>query len=204
MLGLGNNLISGAPLQQALVATVTGIPKTGSEGTRVAAGFDNFSIYAVDVHGNATADRIMLQDFSIHRSPDASGLEHPDVELVDKTTNSDYAVKEGYSFTSGGTNYGGHEIFGNVGSTADTWWTLGNSTAANSWVNLEITAGVVVPASFQVMYVPLYCTCGGFKIFGNTGAEADTSSLMLAWYNSNETLTALSGTGTAPITVVIN
>ena len=200
MLGLGNNLISGAPLQQALVATVTGIPKTGSEGTRVAAGFDNFSIYAVDVHGNASAARIMIQDFSIHRSPDASGDEHPDVELVDKTTNTDYVVTEGYSYSG----YPGEEMFGNVGDTSDTWWTLGNSTAANSWVNLEITAGVIVPASFQVMYVPLYCPVGGFKIFGNTGAKADTSSPLLAWYNSTDTLTALSGTGIANVTVVIN
>jgi hypothetical protein len=170
------------------------------------AGFDQFRLYATDSSGNLTASTIAVDNFRIYTAADLGGDIHPGEATeaggwqqmnLDSATSAQYPVTHGYQSPS----YPAWRAFnGGSANIGQAWWTLSGSTAADSWVNLEIAAGTIVPRSFKVSVIPFFSGCGGFKIYGNSGAAADTSSTLLGSYTDIDGL----GSGTVGVSLTIN
>jgi hypothetical protein len=181
MLGLGLNF---------------GSSESGSSAARMGGGaagaFDQFRLYATDSSGNFTADTIAIDNFRIYTAADLGGDIHPgeateaggwqQLNLDSAGGGGTYTVTHGYQHPA----YPAWRAFNGNDSQGIgyAWWTLSGSTAADSWVNLEINGGAIVPLSFRVSWISGFSSAAGFKIYGNNGGAADDHSTLLASYTN--------------------
>jgi hypothetical protein len=92
-----------------------------------------------DASKNPVSSQVALGDFRLYTATGGGGTAYPS-NMTSATTPSPYVVTEGYEYSS---TYAAWKAFDGSGSSASSmWWSLGNSTAANNWIQIDLGSSI--------------------------------------------------------------
>ena len=138
----------------------------------------NFRIWRtqfVDSSGNASTSKAALVELEYFPSTNAGGTHEPDGNASSNTSISGITISSGYTHSS---TYAPWRAFdGTTGAAAGSmWWSLGISTAADNWIQVQFSAA----ETFQSVRLHIY---GGFndathfKVLGSNDGTNFTTAL---------------------------
>ena len=137
--------------------------------------FDSLAIPAARYYRikfiNATSYN-MIDRVQLFTGPAQSGTLYPTTGMTSNTAPAPYVASAEYVAS---VSYDAYEAFDNiVGGTGRSWWNLGSSNYAGSWVQIDLGSSIQI-ASFILNPItnPSYINCDGWLIYtSNTGAFA--------------------------------
>lgn len=137
--------------------------------------FAHWRLQGVDSSGNNTADKWFLLDVVFWTGQNASGTEYPTSHLT-SGSGGGISVTSGYNHST----YYDWLAFDSNASTGH--WTLGNSTANNNWLQVELTGGAVNVQSIYIKSNTSYTDMHGIKVMGSSngnfsGEEVDVTTI---------------------------
>lgn len=93
-------------------------------------------IQGCDADGTNNATRLAFRNIKFFSGAGQSGTEYPTTDLTANDSETGITISAGHFYT---TTYADYKAFD---SNVDTWWwTLGNSTADNNWIQIEFEDG---------------------------------------------------------------
>ena len=157
--------------------------------------FSYWRVQCVDSSGNPSANKAAFVELDFFTGSNATGTETPTTDATSNTSISGVTISAGHQYSSG---YAPWRAFD--GSTHGTqvagsmWWTLGNSTADDTWIQGRFSSAQTF-ASLKLTTYDSFNDATHIIVKGsNTGA-----------YSGEEVsfgLSAINETGTAGITIV--
>ena len=92
-----------------------------------------------DSNKNPVASHVALGDFRLYTATGGGGTAYPS-NMTSETTPTPYVVTKGYEYSS---SYPAWKAFDGGGSSAlSMWWSLGGSTAANNWIQIDLGSSI--------------------------------------------------------------
>lgn len=92
-----------------------------------------------DSNKNPVASHVALGDFRLYTATGGGGTAYPS-NMTSETTPTPYVVTKGYQYSS---SYPAWKAFDGGGSSAvSMWWSLGGSTAANNWIQIDLGSSI--------------------------------------------------------------
>lgn len=123
----------------------------------------------VDSSGNASTNKVALVELEFFPSSNAGGTHKPDGNANSETSISGVTISSGYFFQSSSSQtYANWRAFdGTTGAATNSmWWTLGISTAADNWIQVQFSSA----ETFQSVRLHIYeqfSDATHFKVLGS-------------------------------------
>ena len=157
--------------------------------------FSYWRVQGVDSSGNASANKAGWVELDFFTGQNATGTEYPTSDATSNTSISGVTISSGHQYSSGyapwrafdGTAHGSQ-------AAGSMWWTLGNSTAANTWIQLRFSSA----QPFESLKLTTYDSFNDATHIVIKGSNTGS-------YSGEEVsfgLTAINETGSAGITTV--
>ncbi len=108
----------------------------------------------VDSSGSASTNRVALVELEFFPNSNAGGTHKPDGNASNETSISGVTISSGYTHSSTYANWKAFD--GTTGATTAMWWSLGISTAADNWIQVQFSSA----ENFQSVRLHIY---GGFN-----------------------------------------
>ena len=128
----------------------------------------NFRVWRFQTYtsaGAATKDKMYLGDVRLFTAANSGGTEYPSTSLTSNTSESNLTLSSGYEHSSGYAAWKAGDVHNYTG-----YWTIGNNTAANSWMQFAFSSATTLQ-SITITTNATYTDATNIKVFGsNTGS----------------------------------
>ncbi len=126
--------------------------------------FSHWRFQSYTSTGSASSAKMYVGDIQLFTLANRGGTEYPTTSLTSNTSESGITLSSGYQHSS---TYAPWKV-GDV-HTYTGWWTIGNGTAANAWVQIEFATATTL-GSITVTTNRSFTDATNIKVFGsNTG-----------------------------------
>jgi len=129
-----------------------------------ATSFTVWRLQGVDSSGNNTASRHALAEMELYPSQNAGGTHEPNGNATSATSISGVTLSSGYEYGS----YSLWKAFdGVINATSSMWWSISNTVANNSWIQVRFANGAKTFQSIKLTVIDNYHVASHFKLLGS-------------------------------------
>lgn len=135
-----------------------------------------------DANKNPVSSKVALGNFRLYTQTGGGGTAYPS-NMTSNTAPSPYVATGGYRYS---TTYDYWRAFdSNIGAANSMWWTLGNSVAANNWIQIDLGSSIEMGSGeCQIRTTGGWTDANYAVLYGsNTGAFAGEEREMAFFQN---------------------
>jgi hypothetical protein len=137
--------------------------------------YNFYRFQGIGLDGNINSNRMFIFDLKLFEGLNETGIEFPTTDLTSNTSESGIVISTGYTHSETYVEWKAFDSNINGG-----WWTIGNSIAANNWIEIEFaTAKEIKSLNMKVSKGANQTLNHGYQILvSNTGAFAGEEILI--------------------------
>ena len=130
-----------------------------------ATSFTVWRLQGVDSSGNNSTNRHAIAEMELYPTQNAGGTHEPNGDATSTTSISGVVLSAGHEYSS---TYAIWKAFdGVINATSSMWWTLGNTVANNSWIQVRFASGAETFQSIKLTVVDNFHVATHFKLLGS-------------------------------------
>jgi len=154
-----------------------------------ATSFTVWRLQGVDSSGNNHTANSAIGEMELYPTQNAGGTHAPDGNATSATSISGVTLSAGYEYSS---TYALWKAFdGTINGISSAWWTIGNGTADNNWIQVRFANGAETFQSIKLTVVDNFHVATHFKLLGsNDGTNFITVIDTTAYVESGSATTS--------------